>query len=133
MLKYSKKKKIIRKKQKKSNKKQRMSNSRKSRKSRAFGKFRYTKKHGGGSNVRHDLVQYHKNGEIEKYQELVMLVRDDLVVRANFFDHLKRNMDTFSETTKRALVNAIHQLQEDAVPESWDVWNNIVVPYNKTN
>ena len=62
-----------------------------------------------------------------------MLVRDDLVVRANFFDHLKRNMDTFSETTKRALVNAIHQLQEDAVPESWDVWNNIVVPYNKTN
>ena len=53
MLKYSKKKKIIRNKQKKSNKKQRRSNSRKS---RAFGKFRYTKKHGGGSNVRHDLV-----------------------------------------------------------------------------
>lgn len=111
-------------------------------------KHRYTSlktPNNSGNNLRQNLVKLCINNNWEEYDKLTQKIMSDYWnnYRMNldnntnntidFFIHLERNYDTFSDKTKMCLERCLTQLQEDAIPESMSYLDDILRIKNMNN
>lgn len=92
------------------------------------------RKHGGsrGSDYRQELVNLCKRKQWDMYDDLTNQIIDDYINgNRDFFVHLNKNFNTFSNATKTCLTRALTRLQEEAIPESMQYLHEIMMLMKK--